>query len=218
MVRIQTYDDETFDAGEARRATESAIRIAAADVIYQPYLVDEQGRWRGFADFLERLPGGTYEPVDTKLARSAKPAHVLPALLLRGAGGADPGRARRARPRRERPGERETFHVAELRRTTGGSAGGFLDAVADEPETYGWPCDLRDLRLRPLPRAAGGRRSPHARRRAATLARGDADRGGRPDPRGARELGSPTPRASTRSVPRRSRDQAAGLAPAPRAS
>ena len=44
-------------------------------MIYQPYLTD--GRWRGFADFLEKQPGGGYEPVDTKLARTAKPSHVL---------------------------------------------------------------------------------------------------------------------------------------------
>ncbi len=33
--------------------------------------------WRGIADFLERQDDGTYEAVDTKLARHAKPAHVL---------------------------------------------------------------------------------------------------------------------------------------------
>jgi len=75
IVRIPTYDDEGFDADEARRLTEEAVRAGAADVIYQPYLSD--GTWRGFADFLERMPDGSYEVVDTKLARSAKPAHVL---------------------------------------------------------------------------------------------------------------------------------------------
>ena len=68
-MRIPTYDDEGFDAGEAQRLTDEAIRAGAADVIYQPYLTD--GRWRGFADFLEMQPDGGYEPVDTKLARSA---------------------------------------------------------------------------------------------------------------------------------------------------
>ena len=95
VLRLQTYDDEGFDADDARRATEDAIRAGAADVIYQAYLTD--GTWRGFADFLVRLPDGTYEPVDTKLARSAKPLHVHPALLLRRAARADPGAAARAR-------------------------------------------------------------------------------------------------------------------------
>src|SRR5262249_33141054 len=75
VLRLQTYDDESFDADDARRATEDAIRAGEADVIYQAYLTD--GTWRGFADFLVRLPDSTYEPVDTKLARSAKPLHVI---------------------------------------------------------------------------------------------------------------------------------------------
>jgi predicted RecB family nuclease len=75
VARMLTYDDDGFDADEARAATEDAIRASVADVIYQAYLTD--GTWRGFADFLELLPDGTYEPVDTKLARSAKPLHVI---------------------------------------------------------------------------------------------------------------------------------------------
>src|SRR6266545_1391260 len=35
------------------------------------------GAWRGLADFLERQAHGGYEVLDTKLARRAKPAHVL---------------------------------------------------------------------------------------------------------------------------------------------
>ena len=188
IVRIPTYDDEAFDAGEARRLTEEAIRAGAADVIYQPYLVDEKGRWRGFADFLERLPDGTYEPVDTKLARSRQAGTRPAALLLRRAGGADPGRAGRARPRRER--------TRRARDVPGGRVRGVLPAGpravprrarrrAGDVRLAVRP--LRDLRLPPaLLRAAGRGRPPHARRRAAPLARGDADRGGRDDARGAR--------------------------------
>jgi predicted RecB family nuclease len=90
VARMLTYDDEEFDPDEARRATEDAIRAGDADVIYQAYLTD--GTWRGFADFLERVDDGRgpgmpgpyegqgsaiYEPVDTKLARSAKPLHLI---------------------------------------------------------------------------------------------------------------------------------------------
>lgn len=63
------------DWERAARETEDAIR-AGTDVVYQGVFVDPDG-WRGIADFLERQTEGTYEAVDTKLARHAKPAHVV---------------------------------------------------------------------------------------------------------------------------------------------
>jgi uncharacterized protein len=150
IVRIPTYDDETFEAGEARRLTEEAIRAGAADVVYQPYLVDEEGRWRGFADFLERLPGGTYEPVDTKLARSAKPAHVLQLCFYAEQVARIQGRPSSTSTWRTGAASARRSGSPSSRRTTGGSARGFLDALASEPETYGWPCDhcgICDFRL-----------------------------------------------------------------------
>jgi uncharacterized protein len=141
IVRIPTYDDEAFDTDEARRLTEEAIRTRVAEVVYQPYLVDEEGRWRGFADFLERLPNGTYEPVDTKLARSAKPAHVLQlcfyAEQVERIQGAPVERVHVENGR----GERETFRVAELEAYYRRIRERFLDALASAPRTYGWPCD-----------------------------------------------------------------------------
>src|SRR3954453_22640942 len=65
--------DHDWDA--AARATAQAIRDGEVDVIYQACLVD--GDWRGFAAFLERQPNGSYEVVDTKPARHAKPGHVF---------------------------------------------------------------------------------------------------------------------------------------------
>ncbi len=65
---------ENLDFDAAARATEQAIR-AGADVVYQACLVD--GRWRGFADFVERQADGRYEVVDTKLARHSKPSYVF---------------------------------------------------------------------------------------------------------------------------------------------
>jgi predicted RecB family nuclease len=58
----------------AAAATERAIRDQAR-FIYQAALVDRN--WHGLADFLELQPDGSYEVVDTKLARRAKPAHLL---------------------------------------------------------------------------------------------------------------------------------------------
>jgi uncharacterized protein len=59
-----------------RAARETAEALAeGVDVVYQGVL--GHGDWRGVADFLERQPDGSYEAVDTKLARSSKPSHVL---------------------------------------------------------------------------------------------------------------------------------------------
>lgn len=138
ITRIPTYDNEGFDAAEAQRLTEAAIVAGAADVIYQPYLTD--GRWRGFGDFLEQQPNGRYEPVDTKLARSAKPAHVLQ-LMFYGEQLARISGAPVERVHVENGlGERETFRVVEFEAYYRRVRERFLAALADEAETYGWPC------------------------------------------------------------------------------
>jgi predicted RecB family nuclease len=62
--------------GLTRKAMQSGV-----DVVYQGALVSPP--WLGYADFLERvdeassLGSWSYEAVDTKLARSAKPEHVV---------------------------------------------------------------------------------------------------------------------------------------------
>ncbi len=159
IVRIPTYDDEAFDADEARRLTEDAIRSGEADVVYQAYLTD--GTWRGFADFLERTAGGTYEPVDTKLSRSAKPGHVLQLCFYAEQVERITGRMPELMHVELGTGERETFRVAEYMSYFRQVRGRFLEAVtAGEPlclpegrhnstgrasgasgPTYPWPCD-----------------------------------------------------------------------------
>jgi uncharacterized protein len=139
IVRIPTYDDPGFDAAEARRLTEEAVGAGEADVVYQPYLSD--GAWRGFADFLERRPDGTYEVVDTKLARSAKPAHVLQLCFYSEQLARIQGRLPERFHVELGTGERETFrtadHMAHFRR----SRERLLEALAATPETYPWPCE-----------------------------------------------------------------------------
>jgi predicted RecB family nuclease len=139
VLRIPTVDEDEFDPEEARRLTEEAIGARSADVIYQPYLAE--GRWRGFADFLERLPAGTYEPVDTKLARSAKPAHILQLCFY----AEQVARIQRSPVEHVHVengrGERETFRVAEFESYYRRMRGRFLSALESEAETYGWPCD-----------------------------------------------------------------------------
>ena len=76
-----------IDAGKGLADLEAAARetravmAAGVDVVYQATFFD--GRWRGHADFLEKvdvpsdLGPWSYEPVDTKLARRVKAAAVL---------------------------------------------------------------------------------------------------------------------------------------------
>jgi uncharacterized protein len=75
IVEIDRADPE----GAARTL---AAMDAGAPVIYQAHLV--AGGWGGYPDFLFRCPGGDcrcrgwhYTPWDTKLARSAKPGHLI---------------------------------------------------------------------------------------------------------------------------------------------
>jgi predicted RecB family nuclease len=86
LDRLKTEGREVLEVpGEGslksrHSATIDAMR-AGADVVYQGALV--AGQWQGYADFLVRVPGQSrfgaylYEPIDTKLARSAKPKHAL---------------------------------------------------------------------------------------------------------------------------------------------
>ncbi len=157
---------EPRDAEEAARL----IREASFDVIYQPEFEDPAG-WRGRADFLELQPDGTYEVVDTKLARHAKPYYILQLCFY-----SEQVARIRGRPPAQMhvvlgSGERATFRPEEfgayyrrVRRR--------LEAfVADPPGTEPWPvqhceiCDFRALceahwdRVDHLSRVAGIRRS-----------------------------------------------------------
>jgi predicted RecB family nuclease len=149
VVRIPTYDDDGFDSAEAQRLTEEAIVAGTADVIYQPYLTD--GRWRGFGDFLEKQPDGRYEPVDTKLARSAKPAHVLQLMFYAEQLARISGHPVERVYVENGLGERETFRVVEFEAYYRRVRERFLAALHDEPDTYGWPtghcgiCDFRHM-------------------------------------------------------------------------
>jgi predicted RecB family nuclease len=67
---ITTHDGYEAAAQATRQAIDDGV-----DVVYQGVLVED--RWRGVADFLVRTDDGTYEALDTKLARSAKPAYIL---------------------------------------------------------------------------------------------------------------------------------------------
>lgn len=81
-VHVGTKDGlTTRDRLRAAEADTIAAMRRGVDVIYQATLFD--GRWRGHADFLLRVPGASdlgdwhYEVADTKLARSVKGSALL---------------------------------------------------------------------------------------------------------------------------------------------
>src|SRR5215213_5640501 len=75
---IREIELHEHDWPRAVAETEQALRDGV-DVVYQGVFADDG--WRGVADFLLRQPDGTYEALDTKLARSAKPAYILQLLF-----------------------------------------------------------------------------------------------------------------------------------------
>src|SRR5512146_604859 len=142
VTRIDLEPD--YDWERATRDTEEAMR-AGAEVIYQAALATEG--WRGSADFLMRvdtpsdLGPWSYEALDTKLARHAKPAYILQLCFYSERIGAIQGVA----PARIhvllgnvtqesfRPEEFGAYYRRVCRRLE--------EFVADPPETAPYPCE-----------------------------------------------------------------------------
>ncbi|HXF97944.1 MAG TPA: TM0106 family RecB-like putative nuclease [Gaiellaceae bacterium] len=141
VLRLPRYEDPGFDAEQALRRTEEAVRAGEADVIYQAHLAD--GPWRGFADFLERQPDGTYEPVDAKLARSAKPGHVLQLCVYAAALERIQGRLPERAHVELGTGERQSFRTADVAAFFRRARERLLAALAAGADagTYPWPCE-----------------------------------------------------------------------------
>src|SRR5271169_1893982 len=79
-VKVVEVPGEGFDLAERTALTREVMR-AGAEVIYQAALIVPP--WLGYADFLERVEKASnfgawsYEALDTKLSRRAKPEHVI---------------------------------------------------------------------------------------------------------------------------------------------
>jgi uncharacterized protein len=118
VVRIETSNASVDAYSLAREQTLGAMR-SGADVIYQATLFD--GRWLGYADFLERvevpsdLGDWSYEVVDTKLARSAKAAALLQTSLYSELVAGMQGRAPEWMHLALGDGTRPRFHVSDYR-------------------------------------------------------------------------------------------------------
>jgi predicted RecB family nuclease len=127
-----------LDWERAARETEEAIR-SGVDIVYQGVLAD--GRWRGQADFLERQEDGFYEAVDTKLARSAKPAYILQLCFY----SEQLGRLQGHEPELIHvllgSGERVSFRPQEFAAYARRVRMRLEEFVADPPETTAMPCD-----------------------------------------------------------------------------
>jgi predicted RecB family nuclease len=143
VVRIEKPWEIGWD--EAAAATADAMRDGAPH-IYQAAFVD--GDWRGLADFLEQRPDGGYEALDTKLARRARPGHVLQLAFYT---------EQIARLQGEMPaamhvinglGERETFRPGDYLAYYRRLKDRFCAVVASDATTYPFPvehCGLCDF-------------------------------------------------------------------------
>jgi len=137
-----------WDWERAARETEEALR-AGREVIYQATFVD--GNWRGIADFVVRQLDGSYEAVDTKLARHGKPAHVLQLCFYSEQIGRITGRM----PQRVHiglgSGETETYRVNDFLAYFRRVRDRYVAFAADPPHTEPYPvphcpiCDFLEL-------------------------------------------------------------------------
>ncbi|MFN3725236.1 MAG: TM0106 family RecB-like putative nuclease [Allosphingosinicella sp.] len=130
---------------EVRRgATIEAMRDGR-QIIYQATFLDAP--WHGFADFLRRvdtpskLGPWSYEPIDTKLARSADPKHVLQlgiyADLISEAQGALPHSMHLVLG----DGREESFRRVEFQHTLATAKARYLEFIASGAEgSVGEPC------------------------------------------------------------------------------
>lgn len=138
--------------GSIRSRAEATVAAmqSGAETIFQAAFLDEP--WHGFADFLRRveepstLGSWSYEPVDTKLARSVKPAYLvqlgLYADMIAQVQGTHPRRAYVALG----SGVEESFRLVDFTRTLAVAKARYGDFVAAEaPASRSDPCSACDL-------------------------------------------------------------------------
>jgi predicted RecB family nuclease len=143
VVTVELAERPT--AFEEAHATTVAAMHAGAEVIYQGTFA--RAGWRGRADFVIRvdepsdLGPWSYEPWDTKLARSAKPAAVLQLAWYAGEIAHVQGRM----PERLHvvlgTSEVETYRPADVEAYLRVAQRRLRDHVATAPATYPWPCE-----------------------------------------------------------------------------
>jgi uncharacterized protein len=137
------------DLGEKARATAEAMH-GGANIIYQAAFLDAP--WHGFADFLRRvdipsnLGNFSYETVDTKLARTPSPKHVLQlglySDLIAGVQGTRPHAMHLVLG----DGKEASFRSVEFRHTLDAAKRRYLDFIeGGAPVSRPEPCSACDL-------------------------------------------------------------------------
>ena len=212
----KTVVDIDFDWGdwnEAQQRTLDAMR-SGVDVVYQGVFIGEG--WRGLADFLIRvdtpseLGDWSYEALDTKLARSAKPAYLLQLLFyterLAALQGFEPKEMHVLLGSWERQSFRPQEFAAYYRHVRGR-----LEAfVADPPRDHG-RCPS------PIATSAASRRSATPTGTPSTISRGWRASEARRSSAWLPPASTRLPGSAARRSSRPGRDQRRGLAEDPRA-
>jgi uncharacterized protein len=138
IIEVERPGDGSWDWERMARETEEAM-CAGAGVVYQATFLD--GEWRGMADFVVRLGDGFYEVVDTKLARHARPAHVLQLCFYTEQVARIQGRFPDAMHVVTGTGEHESFRPGDYMAYYRRLRQRFLDAVAARADSYPYPVD-----------------------------------------------------------------------------
>ena len=153
VATIELDRDGGWDWARAARETEQALRDGRG-VIYQAALVD--GDWRGLADFVERRADGSYEVVDTKLARHAKPSHIFQLCFYSTVVARLQGHAPEWMHVELGSGERESFRVADFDAYYRLIRDRFVRAAGSSAETYPWPSWTAPCARSGTPASSGG--------------------------------------------------------------
>ncbi|NCP15267.1 MAG: TM0106 family RecB-like putative nuclease [Sphingomonadales bacterium] len=121
---------------ERARLTTEAMQKGVAAIFQAAFL---QPPWSGFADFLVRveepsaLGAWSYEPVDTKLARSAKASHLVQLGLYARMIAAIQGRSPRRVHVELGDGRRESFRLVDFAKVLSAAIIRFTEFVAGDP-------------------------------------------------------------------------------------
>jgi uncharacterized protein len=126
------------------KSTIAAMESGASAIFQAAFL---QAPWHGFADFLIRveeasdLGGWSYEPVDTKLARSAKANHIVQLGLYAQMIGEIQGRMPRRVHVELGDGRRESFRLVDFGKVLSVAIARYTDFVeAGAKDTTAEPC------------------------------------------------------------------------------